>query len=115
MFFYPQIPKKRLNTKQPRSKRKLEAYNLDKNALFWFKLHLTDRTQLVLFMGQSLSIRTVTAYVLQGSMLGPLLFVMFINDLPSHVNTQVDIFVDDTTLLVPSDFAHVEDLVNTLS
>ena len=48
-------------------------------------------------------------------MLGPLLFVMFINDLPSHVNTQVDIFVDDNTLLVPSDFAHVEDLVNTLS
>ena len=48
-------------------------------------------------------------------MLGPLLFVMFINDLPSHVNTQVDIFADDNTLLVPSDFAHVEDLVNTLS
>ena len=104
-----------MNTKQPRSKRKLEAYNLDKNALFWFKSHLTDRTQLVLFMGQSLSIRTVTAYVLQGSMLGPLLFVMFINDLPSHVNTQVNIFADDNTLLVPSDFAHVEDLVNTLS
>ena len=115
MFFYPQIPKNRLNTKQPRSKSKLEAYNLDKNALFWFKSHLTDRTQLVLFMGQSLSIRTVTAYVLQGSMLGPLLFIMFINDLPSHVNTQVDIFADDNTLLVPSDFAHVEDLVNTLS
>ena len=66
-------------------------------------------------MGQSLSIRTVTAYVLQGSMLALLLFVMFINDLPSHVNTQVDIFADDNTLLVPSDFAHVEDLVNTLS
>ena len=48
-------------------------------------------------------------------MLGPLLFVMFINDLPSHVNTEVDIFADDTTLLAPSDFAHVEDLVNTLS
>ena len=77
--------------------------------------HLTDCTQLVLFMGQSLSIRTVTAYVLQGSMLGPLLFVMFTNDLPSHVNTQVDIFADDTTLLAPSDFPDVEDLVNTLS
>ena len=40
---------------------------------------------------------------------------MFINDLPSHVNTQVDIFADDTTLLAPSHVADVEDLVNTLS
>ena len=48
--------------------RKLEAYNLDKNTLFWFKSHLTDRTQLVLFMGQSSSIRTITADVPQGSM-----------------------------------------------
>ena len=48
--------------------RKLEAYNLDKNTLFWFKSHLSDRTQLVLLMGQSSSIRTVTADVPQGSM-----------------------------------------------
>ena len=47
---------------------KLEAYNLDKNTLFWFKSHLSDRTQLVLFMGQSSSIWTITADVPQGSM-----------------------------------------------
>ena len=46
--------------------RKLDAYN--KNTLFWFKSYLSDRTQLVLFMGQSLSIRTITADVPQGSM-----------------------------------------------
>ena len=66
-------------------------------------------------MGQSSSVRTVTAGVPHGSVLGPLLFVMFMNDLPLHVHTQVDIFANDTTLLAASDFANVEDLENTLS
>ena len=66
-------------------------------------------------MGQSTSVRTVTAGVPHGSVLGPLLFVMFMNDLPLHVHTQVDIFANDTTLLAASDFANVEDLENTLS
>ena len=66
-------------------------------------------------MGQSSSVRTVTAGVPHGSVLGPLLFVMFISDLPLHVHTQVDIFANDTTLLAASDFANIEDLENTLS
>ena len=52
-------------------------------------------------MGQLSSVRTVTAGVPQGSVLG--------------VHTQVDIFAHDTTLLAISDFAYVEDLENTLS
>ena len=66
-------------------------------------------------MGQSSSVRTVTAGVPHGSVLGPLLFVMFISDLPLHVHTQVDIFANDTTPLAASDVANVEDLENTLS
>ena len=40
---------------------------------------------------------------------------MFINDLPIHAHTQVDIFADNITLPTASDFANVEDLENTLS
>ena len=77
-------------------------FGLKQNPLLWFKSYLTDRTQLVSFMGQPSSVRTVTAGVPHGSILGPLLFVMFINGLPLHVHTQVDIFANDTTLLAAS-------------
>ena len=40
---------------------------------------------------------------------------MFINDLPLHAHTQVDVFADNTTLLTASDFADVENLENALS
>ena len=51
--------------------------------------------------------------MLQDSFLGPLLFVMFINDLPEHVHTQVDMLAGDTTFLAAFDFGHLEDLWNT--
>ena len=42
-------------------------------------------------------------------------FVLFVNDLPSNVHTQIDMFADDTTLLASSDYINVEELKNTLS
>ena len=77
------------------------------------KSYLTDGIRLVLFKGQSSSFWTITAGALQDSFLGPLLFVMFINDLPEHVHTQVDMFAGDTTFLAAFDFANAEDLWNT--
>ena len=51
--------------------RKLEAYKLDRSTLLWFKSYLTDRTQLVSFKGQTSTVRTITAGVPRGSILGP--------------------------------------------
>ena len=82
---------------------KLEAYNFDNNALLWFKSHITDRTQPVSFMGQSSSVRTITTGVSQGSILGPLLFIVVINELPL-----LDLFTDHTTLFSNN----VQDLEN---
>ena len=42
-------------------------------------------------------------------------FVLFVNDLPLNVHTQIDMFADDTTLLASSDYINVEELKNTLS
>ena len=94
---------------------KLEAYKLNRSALLWFKSHLTDRTQLVSFKGQTSTVRTITAGVPQGSILGPLLFVSFINDLPLNVHTRINMFADDTTLLASSDYLNVEELKNTIT
>ena len=96
---------------------KLEAYmyKLNRSTLLWFKSYLTDRTQLVSFKGQTSTVRTITVGVPQGSILGPLLFVLLIYDLPLNVHTRIDMFADDTILLASSDNLNVEELKNTLS
>ena len=77
---------------------KLKIYRLDKDSLYWFESYLNDRTQLVSYKGNLSTVDTITSGVPQGSILGPLLFLMFINDLPLHTSTQTDIFADDTSL-----------------
>ena len=93
----------------------LGVYNLDRSTLLWFKSYLTDHTQLVLFKGQTSAVRTITAGVPQGSILGSLIFALFISDLPLNVHTRIDMFADDTTHLASTDHRNVEELKNILS
>lgn len=51
----------------------------------------------------------------KGSILGPLLLVMFISDLPLQVQTRIDIFADDTTLMATSNYGNLKELENALS
>ena len=46
----------------------------------------------------------------QGSILGPLFFILFINDLPLHVSSQVDLYADDTTLTASARFNNLPEL-----
>ncbi len=66
---------------------KLEIYNLDDNSLCWFKSYLQGRHQCVQFKGKMSVTRPVTHGVLQGGILGPLLLIIFMNDLPLYVNS----------------------------
>ena len=68
--------------------------------LGWFKDYLSGRTQRVVVEGVASTWSPVTSAVSQGSILGPLLFVIFINDLPDVVQygAETAMYADDTKL-----------------
>ncbi len=83
---------------------KLEHYGIRNNILNWFKSYLSDRKQYVFFNGVSSEVLNISCGVPQGSVLGPLLFLLYINDLPNiSSKLQFFLFADDTNLYYESD------------
>ena len=60
--------------------------------------YLSDRFQRVVLNGQTSSWRSVIAGVPQGLILGPLLFLVHINDLPNELKSSIKLFADDTSV-----------------
>lgn len=74
---------------------KLWYYNLDKNVIGWIKSFLSQRTQRVLVDGCQSEDAAVLSGVPQGTVLGPLLFLICINDITENLESTVRLFADD--------------------
>ena len=78
---------------------KLRYYGLDESAISWFKSYLSDRKQYVQIDDIKSSIKDIETGVPQGSTLGPLLFIIYMNDISvSSTLLKSILFADDTTL-----------------
>lgn len=77
---------------------KLSGFKINGNIIKWIEQFLSNRHQQVMVNGEVSSWRSVTSGIPQGSVLGPILFVLYINDLPDNVNSTAFLFADDTKL-----------------
>ena len=94
--------------------KKLEMYGLGDSALALLRNYLTDRTQICQLQGMLSEQRTITCGIPQGSILGPLPFTLYINDLPNCLkHTTPRMFADDTSLTAAGEtLGEVERRVN---
>ena len=75
--------------------RKLSLYGIHGPILCWIEAFLTDQVQGVVVEGFRSPVGKVLSGVPQGIVLGPLLFLLHINDLPSVITSQIRLFADD--------------------
>ena len=89
---------------------KLKSYGVEGELLSLLKNYLENREQRVVLNGQISEWRKIMSGVPQGSVLGPLLFLIYINDLPDGINSLCKIFADYASL-----FSKVYDIHNSAS
>ena len=91
---FDKVPHKRLIYK-------LDKYGISGNLLKWIKSFLTNRRQRVVLGNVSSDWAPVTSSVPQGSVLGPTLFIIYINDLVDIISSETILYADDTKILKP--------------
>ena len=81
--------------------KKLEAYGIQGKVARWVEAFLSARTQRVVLNGSKSEWALVLSGVRQGSVLGPLLFILYVNDIPDLVHCNIKMFADDIKLFTP--------------
>ena len=89
---------------------KIKSFGISGNLLKLIKNFLSNRFQRVALNGQTSEWEEINAGVPQGSILGPMFFLIYINDLTGGISSIVKLFTDDTSL-----FSFVENKNNSAS
>ena len=79
---------------------KLKCMGFNEITMKWFKSYLTGRSQVCDVEGILSESKEVTCGVPQGSILGPLLFLIYVNDMSAAVKSRLLLYADDSALLV---------------
>ena len=77
---------------------KLKHYGITNEIYNWIKTWLTQRIQRVVLDGEVSDQASVLSGVPQGTVLGPLMFLLYINDISKHINSPLRLFADDCLL-----------------
>ncbi|MEW8548727.1 MAG: reverse transcriptase family protein, partial [Candidatus Thiodiazotropha sp.] len=88
---------------------KLHSYGIRNSTLRWIQAFLSNRQQRVVVEGEESDSVPVPSGVPQGSVLGPILFLVYINDLPQDIVSQVRLFADDTAIYLTLETKHDSD------
>ena len=99
---------------------KLKSLGISGNLWLWFKLYLSNRYQCVKINNKYSHLLPVLSGIPQGSILGPLLFLIYVNDIPDHISKSLlYLFADDTkclkTISDPSDVFELQHDINSLN
>jgi hypothetical protein len=98
---------------------KLHHYGITGKTNNWIRSFLTGRTQTVVLEDEKSYIGNVISGVPQGSVLGPCLFLMYINDMPNNISSTVRLFADDTiaylALKTPEDASKLQEDLDRLA
>ncbi|MEW8547072.1 MAG: reverse transcriptase family protein [Candidatus Thiodiazotropha sp.] len=88
---FDKVPHRRLLTK-------VWGYGIRGKVYIWIKEFLSNRVQKVMVNGKGSDTAKVTSGIPQGSVLGPILFLIFINDLPEVIQASIKLFADDAKI-----------------
>ena len=94
--------------------KKLSIYGVCPSSVAWFKSYLSKRKQFITLGKVKSEQLTVKHGMPQGSILGPVLFLLFVNDMPLNIHkSTMDIYADDSTLSSSSNWKIISSLIQT--